>query len=138
MRFFYLILFLVTISACSTTGKIEATGFKTLSFGTGGGFTNEVKTYSLLPDGALWLHNSLSHDSTFVNHVSKGKVRKAYVGAQALGLDTLCYSNPDNRYSFITVGGESSSNKIVWGNNQSSLPEGVNPFFTTLMELISK
>ncbi len=138
MKVLYLLLLMSVFTACTTTGKIESTGLKTISFGTGGGFTNEVKTYSLLPDGELWLYNSLTNDSTFIKHVKRGKVSKIYSGARTMGLDTLRYSYPGNIYSFITVVKKGSSNKIVWNNNQTGLPDGVKSFYSTLNELTNK
>ena len=138
MKFFYLFLVGAVLTSCNITGKIKSTGIKSLSFGTGGGFTNEIKSYTLLPDGALWLHNSLSKDSTLIKKVSKSKVNNFYSEALDLGLDTLHYSKPGNTYYFITINRKGVSNKTEWSAGQTGLPDGVLLFYNNLREISKK
>ena len=138
MKIYYLFLLSTLLTACNITGKIESTGIQSLSFGTGGGFTNEIKTYTLLSDGALWLHNSLANDSTLIKQVSKNKVNKLFGNALALGLDTLRYSNPGNTYTFITTNKKGVSNKIVWSAGHARLPDGILSFYNNLKEISIK
>ncbi len=138
MKYFYLFLVGVVLTACNITGKIESTGIKSLSFGTGGGFTNEIKSYTLLPNGALWLHNSLSKDSTLIKKVSKSKVNNFYSEALDLGLDTLRYSKPGNTYYFIAVNVKGVPNKTEWSAGQTGIPDGILPFYKSLKEISKK
>ena len=138
MKFFYLFLVGIALTSCNITGKIESTGIQSLSFGTGGGFTNEIKSYTLLPDGALWLYNSLSKDSTLIKKVSKSKVNNFYSEALDLGLDTLHYSKPGNTYYFITINRKGVSNKTEWSAGQAGLPDGVLLIYNNLKEISKK
>ncbi len=138
MKTLYFLLLSALLTACNITGKIESTGIQSLSFGTGGGFTNEIKTYTLMPDGTMWLHNSLTYDSAVIKNISKKEVNKMYSSSLSAGLDTLHYSNPGNIYSFITVVKNGASNKVVWEKNEAGLPEGVASLYSALSELTRK
>ncbi len=137
MKFFYTLLLLAVLSSCNITGKIKSTELKAISYGTGGGFTNQVKTYTLLPDGAIWLRNSITNDSLPVKRIPKNRVYKLYGNALKLGIDTLSYSKPGNTYSFITIVKKDGSNKIVW-DNLKALPGGIITFVNELKETVKK
>ena len=60
MKYFYLSVLIVILASCSLTKQIEKTGYTSIAFGTGGGFTNQITTYTLSADGSLWKQNNLS------------------------------------------------------------------------------
>lgn len=138
MKLFYLLLFSIILTSCNITDKIESTGIKAISYGSGGGFTNEVKIYTILPDGAVWLHNSITNDSIFVKRIAKKEVNKVYGNALKLGLDTLSLSNPGNTYTFIGVAKDGTFNKVVWSSSHSRAPESIKLFYSKLREATNK
>lgn len=134
MKYFYLSVLIVIFASCSLTKQIEKTGYTSIAFGTGGGFTNQITTYTLSADGSLWKQNNLSNDSIFIKKVKKVEVRDLFSKAQNQGLDTLHFTNPGNIYHFILISSRGKSNKIVWGSDDNA-PSVVRSYYSELSEI---
>ena len=131
MKYFLLFIMAIFISACSTY-RIEKTGFSALEFGSEGGFTGHVTSYTLNPDGTLWFHKPIGNDSVIVKKLSKRTVCKIYTKAQKLGVDTVFFKHPGNYSSFLIITKHNISNRIVWGVNGNPVPVEIQSFYDEL------
>lgn len=102
----YLLFFLPILISCSTSKPIIQTGIKEINFGTGGGFTGEVKTYVLTTESKL---------------LEKGKELKKVKSETTLSLynkalvvKDYSFNEPDNIYMFIEIKTNEKTNRIVW------------------------
>lgn len=135
MKYFYFFILIVIFASCSFTKQIEKTGITSIAFGTGGGFTNQIITYTLSADGSLWKHNNLSSDSVFIKKVKKGEVSDLFSKAQSQGLDTIHFTNPGNIYHFILISSRGKSNKIVWGSDNTT-PKVIQSYYNELSDIL--
>ena len=132
MKYFLLFFIVIIIAACSPTYRIEKTGLSELKFGSEGGFTGNVTSYTLNTDGTLWLHNPIRNDSVIVKKLSKKAVCKIYTKAQKLGVDTIRFKHPGNYSSFLMISKHNVSNRIVWGARGNPVPVEIQSFYDEL------
>jgi hypothetical protein len=111
-----------------------------ISFGSGGGFTNTVKTFHLLEDGRIVeitkdsIHkDSISNMKTIAN-IGKKNAKACFTEMQTLKLDSLQFAEPGNLYYFINVKKDTSAteNKVVWGSKDKPIPKEVHDFYKKL------
>jgi hypothetical protein len=136
MKYYYLLLVFLLFSSCNLQKKISETGYSAIQFGSGGGVANNVTSYSLLPDGEIWMFNSITKDSSLVKRIPAKEVLALFQMVKKKGLDTLHYNNPDNMYHFIEVDGPDKSSKIIWGQNNVVPSEEVLELYKHLTQII--
>ncbi len=100
------------------TGKIAVkTGVEGISFGNGGGFTGEVRSYTLTADGKLF------EKEKELKKIDKKKTLEIF--NEAKELKNYDFNEPDNMYSFIEVKTKEKTNRIVWGFGSTKVDTAV-------------
>jgi len=111
------------------TGKIALkTGIDEINFGSGGGFTGEVKTYTLTADSKLF---ELEKELTKINSKETLKLFN-----EAKELKGYTFNKPDNMYSFIEIKTKEKTNRIVWSFGSTSVDKKATELHEKLMTLI--
>ena len=111
MKYFYLLFIVFLFPTCKTSKQTTKTDYVVIHFGRGGGVTNDVTTYSLYPDGKIWMSKSFSNDSSLVTEILHEHVKKLYIRIEESGVDTIDYQSPGNLYYFIHIHKRSGKNK---------------------------
>ena len=117
MKYLYLFFIILLFTNCKTTRQSAGTEYTVVQFGSGGGITNNITTYSLYPDGQLWMKKSIEKDSSLISTISRRQVKKTFTKVKASGADTLRYQNPGNYYYFIQTRKPSEQNIIEWSDD---------------------
>jgi len=124
----YSILFLIILNSCMT-GKIAVkTGIDEINFGSGGGFTGEVKTYTLTADSKVL---ELEKELTKINSKETLKIFN-----EAKEIKDYTFNKPDNMYSFIEIKTKEKTNRIVWSFGSTTVDKKVTELHKRLMNLI--
>ena len=124
----YSILFLLMLNSCMT-GKIAVkTGIDEINFGSGGGFTGEVKTYTLTADSKVL---ELEKELTKINSKETLKIFN-----EAKEIKDYTFNKPDNMYSFIEIKTKEKTNRIVWSFGSTTVDKKVTELHKRLMNLI--
>ena len=124
----YSILFLLILNSCMT-GKIAVkTGIDEIHFGNGGGFTGEVKTYTLTADNKL-----LELDKELNKVDSKTTLA---IFNEAKEVKDYSFSEPENMYSFIEIKTKDKTNRIVWAFGSTKVDQKATELHKKLMTLI--
>lgn len=122
---------IISIFACNNTKEISGSDFKSIRFGTGGGFTGEVITYELGSDGQL---NLLGQDKTkFHKNLDKNVVKQIFDDANAV--KNYKFNTPGNLYSFLELVWQDSTNKITWSVGSSEVSIDVTKLHGKLISL---
>ena len=128
IRFLSLLLLLVTLNSCVMNRIAQRTGIDDISFGSGGGFTGEVKTYRLSADCKLF------DGEIEMNPIEFGKTSTIFKNAAAL--KDLKFNEPENMYSFIEIKSKESTNRIVWAFGSTSVDKKVIELYNELLTTI--
>lgn len=113
------------------TGKqIINTGIEEINFGSGGGFTGIENIYVLDKNGSI-----KDKDKNVVNELKKKEVLSIFENAKELADSKL--NQPENMYSFITIISETDTNRLVWGQETSSVPPKILTLHENLMNKIN-
>lgn len=118
------------MTACGSGKNLNNTSVIEINFGNGGGFTGEVKTYTLKISGEL-LENNIE-----INQLSKKQVNNLFKSAE--NLKDYKFREPNNTYSFIEIKLKDSSNYIVWNIGTKNINEDVLKLYNNLMSLTLK
>lgn len=119
-------LFLCILLNSCMTGKIATkTGIEEIHFGNGGGFTGEVKTYTLTSECKL-----IQNDKELKKIDSKITFE---IFNSAKHLKDYQHNNPDNMYSFIELKTKEKTNRIVWSYNSTDIDKKVTELYDKLI-----
>lgn len=127
------LIFIVILFSCSAQKELYVDNPQILSFGSGGGFTNQSIEYRLHSDGKLWKFKGLENDSSLLKQIKKGDTRNIFNEAYKLGLDTLKFSNPGNMSYYIHIKSKTLDNKILWSNGNNQMQYEIIEFYKTLI-----
>jgi hypothetical protein len=109
------------------TSKIVVnSGIKEIKFGTGGGFTGEVRTYKLTAACKLFEKEKV------LKKVESKKTMKLFI--QAKELKELNFNEPENIYSFIEIKTKLRTNRIVWNYRSTTLDNKVIQLYNDLFK----
>ncbi len=136
MKFLYLLALVLVFSACGTQRQINKTGYTVIRFGSGGGFTGNIITYSLYPNGKVWKSQSIKKDSAMLVKLPKSKVKELYLMVSDAGLDTVDLNQPGNLSYFINIKKQNESSKLVWGRDGTTPPVEVLKVYDKLTKSI--
>jgi hypothetical protein len=127
----FLIIAILTFTSCASNKIV--TDIQAIRFGSGGGFTGEIKKYQLSPKGEL---STISDQDTILyKKISKASVRDIMTSAEAI--KSLKLNEPENMYRFIEIEyNKSSTNKLVWGLGYKDLPAQVDSLYNSLTALL--
>jgi len=139
---FALILTLPYLS-CKTQEKISSPDTyerEIISFGSGGGFTGEVKSYSILRNGQMFKNGSE------VSGVASGELTKLedkivdqlFLNFVNLKLAEIKLDDPGNMYRFINYKENGNIHRIQWGGMKEEVPKNIKTFYKILNQLATK
>jgi len=118
------LILLAFLSSCATS-KIAKTGIDQISFGSGGGFTGEVKTYTLNQDSKLF-----EKEKELKKIDSKTTLE---LFNQASELKEYSFNTPENMYSFIEIKTKEKTNRIVWGYGATTVDKKATELYNKLI-----
>lgn len=127
------LIFIVVLFSCSAQKELYVDNPQILSFGSGGGFTNQSIEYRLHSDGKLWKFKGLENDSSLLKQIKKEDTRQIFNKAYKLGLDTLKFNNPGNMSYYIHIKSKTLDNKILWSNGNNQMQYEIIEFYKTLI-----
>ncbi len=113
------------LNSCMTSKIAVKTGIEEISFGNGGGFTGEVKTYKLTADCKLF------EKETEFKKVESKKTLELF--NQAKELKDLNFNEPENMYSFIEIKTKEKTNRIVWAYGSTTVDKKVIELYNALL-----
>lgn len=123
----YSVLIFIILSSCAT-GKIAIkTGIEEIRFGSGGGFTGEVKTY------VLTSNNTLLEMEKELKKVDLKKTMELF--KEAKGFINYTFNEPENIYSFIEIKTKEKTNIIVWSFGSLKVDKRITELHKKLMIL---
>jgi len=146
-RIMYLLLLAGYLMVACRTAKKEApatgdvptgdvpTGH-TLTFGSGGGFTGAVTSYTLHPDGRLYRTKTfkVTEGPELIGKLDR-EMTAGFLGKAAdLLARTPAFHHPDNQYFFVKLGTGEAQPSITWGAPGHPAPAGVEAFYQELMQ----
>lgn len=99
----------LTLLACGTAKNNNTSGIHEITFGSGGGFTGEVKTYVLHDDGNVTIEDSVI--------VSVEKEDKLLLFNSAAAIKDSSLNSPGNMYYFLEWISKEGNQKYVWSNS---------------------
>jgi hypothetical protein len=130
---------LFALFACNTKKYATPDEFpkQQLVFGSGGGFTGKVQTYTLLENGQLFHHNGINDATQEMERLQKAEAQKLFKLAKDEELLGKTFNEPGNMYYFLKVknnGKEETS--FVWGSNSKTPPAKCDSLYANLMGFV--
>ncbi|RMG71014.1 MAG: hypothetical protein D6722_07580 [Bacteroidetes bacterium] len=96
-----------------------------IRFGSGGGITGAVTTYTLLEKGHLYRHTSRPDSLTYLWQVPRAERKAFFARIEDLDLATKPLMQPGNLYYFLEYRTETDSARSVWGAPGAQVPEEI-------------
>lgn len=132
MHLFYIPLFLL-FSAClfgcsHSKSASSSKGYDKITFGSGGGFTGLVKSYTIDGEGKLTIG-----DKKLADLPSK-TLKKIHKKVSQSGAFHTQFNQPGNFYHFIETENEGKTNRIVWSDKEKA-PEKILSLYQYLTDL---
>ncbi|MBS1489645.1 MAG: hypothetical protein JSS93_03885 [Bacteroidetes bacterium] len=122
----YSFLIIILVSSC-LSGKINQTEIEQVKFGSGGGFTGTIKTYTLTADGRLL------DESKELKKINLNQTLEYFNKANELRNYT--FNHPDNVYSFIEIKTKEKTNRIVWSFGNTQIDTQASALYNTLISI---
>lgn len=137
----YKYLYLVLFGFITNCASVKLAGpEKKLIYGSGGGFTGAVVTYSLSSFGKLSRINMKGEiDTTYHLKLKKKQLLQLFNQSDKLKNTYMGFKNPGNMYKFIYLSGELNGNPdYMWGQDKFTAPIAVTDLYDALMKLVPK
>lgn len=130
--------FILTMFSCKSNEMAfnpETSKAAVITFGTGGGFTGQVKQYSLTDNGKLY-H---LEDTTYklIGKIPTATVDQIFSNFTHLGLSNKILNEPGNNYYFLGLKSDETFNQLKWGANPLN-DESLNIYYKILMNEVKK
>jgi hypothetical protein len=140
LKFIILATVFLTLVSCHKKLLMEKINEPHIAFGSGGGFTNNVKQFRLLEDGRIVEETKMQDSLQYkvVAEIGKRKAKECFNAVNKLKLDSLNFREPGNLYYFITVKSKDSipENRVVWGSKDKPVSEEVKDFYKVLQDFL--
>ncbi|HHJ50381.1 MAG TPA: hypothetical protein ENJ88_05675 [Phaeodactylibacter sp.] len=94
--------------------KPENMPLKRLEFGQGGGVTGAVKEYTLLPNGQVFVKNTLDNYYLELKRVKPREFKSAWHKLDSLRFLKYDFYHPGNVYAFLRLSDEEVEQEIAW------------------------
>jgi hypothetical protein len=136
-RVLYLLLLAGYLMVACRTGKKETSSTaskQVLTFGSGGGFTGAVTTYTLHPDGQLHRAKTFQDQPELIGKLDRKRTDGFFKKAGELLSRTPDFNHPDNQYFFVKLGTGGAQKAATWGDPNHPAPEGLEAFYRELMQ----
>ena len=126
---------MLLFSSCKTTGQISPQKYegKQIEFGSGGGFSGAIKSYTLLDNGTLFENIAFKDSSVVLLKLEKNLVDQIFTNYDVLNLSILSMNEPGNTYNFMNFRDENTEQNLVWSGN--SIDKNLNLFYKILKSL---
>ena len=131
-KFFISLLFFV-VGCKSQQYTFENLPQDRIEFGQGGGMAGGVKTYSLLENGQLFVHNSLIGESEELESASPEDAKAFFSELDAMSFKSIQFRHPGNRYYFLGRKSETGEHRTVWGEEGKDVPPAITELYRRLM-----
>lgn len=133
LMFSWLLLATVQCTAPYTPDRFPA---HRLRFGSGGGFSGEVITWTLLPNGQLFRNSRLKDTTIEWTAHARREGRRLFQEAQTLELwKKPPFSHPGNVYRFIEWKDDQRTHRITWGAREYPVDSTIETLYLRLMAL---
>lgn len=111
-----------------------------LSIGSGGGFTGEVVTFNIMPQGNITKISSRKNTDTLrLQTMSEEDQKKLQETFDQLDFKNVQLNCSSNRYYFIAAQfADSTAHHIQWGDPKQPVDEKISMFYKNTMDLIHK
>ena len=106
---------------------------KMIEFGSGGGFSGAVSSYTLLDNGTLFQNEAFQDTSTLIKKLDKNLTLQIFTNYQVLSLSDMIINDPGNLYKFVTFIDGDSKHKLVWSGKSDE--KNLNLFYNILNSL---
>ena len=106
-------------------------------FGSGGGITGGVNSYSLFENGDLFYQSALDTSFVVVKKIKNNVVQQVFSNIEFLKLKDVKVNQPGNMYNFIQIKDKNNDHQIVWSGKDKVSKEVIN-FYDMLNHLTSK
>ncbi len=139
-RVLYLLLLAGYLMVACRTGKNDAssgggaTPEKVLTFGSGGGFTGAVTTYTLHGDGQLHRAKTFADKPELIAKLDRKLTAGFFKKAEDLFSRTGTFTHPGNQYFFVKLGPDAAQQSATWGAADYPAPAGLEAFYQELMQ----
>jgi hypothetical protein len=137
-RVLYLLLLAGYLMVACRTGKKEASATATpeqvLTFGSGGGFTGAVTTYTLHNDGQLHRAKTFHDQPELIAKLDRKLAAGFFKKAEDLLSRTEAFHHPGNQYFFVKLGAQDAQKAATWGAASHPAPVGLEAFYAELMQ----
>lgn len=107
-------------------------------FGTGGGFTGELREFCLLENGDVFQINPSSREATLRNSNGKSMAKSIFKNMDDMELKKYTYDKPGNLYYWMKYHTDSDSVYLIWGNEEMEVEKEVVHMYEQLVELTKK
>lgn len=133
------IVFMLSLSSCSNKILPEKMPTTQIIFGSGGGFTNQIKEYSLLENGKIVEKATDGTHFNVITTVEQDKAEQCFNICKSFKLDELKFNEPGNMYYFLTIRSHAKEdNHIVWGDRSKPIAPEVATLHKMLMSYLPK
>jgi len=107
-----------------------------LTVGTGGGFTGQVRSFTLLENGQLFTGIHSDQVDGF-KLLPRRETRQIFNNYKLLKLDTLNIDKPGNMYHYIVYKQGDQEKKIQWGAYDANPPRELLIYFGNLKKIFN-
>lgn len=107
-----------------------------LEFGSGGGFTGEVRAYVLLPNGQLFRRAWPSDTLQTVGRLPRSQARALFAQADQLDWKGTSSQPPGNVNTFLIYRNDGEELKLNWPNLQEEAPAPFRDLYSELNEAL--
>jgi len=136
--FFATILLVGLIYSCASMPVSNTTTVKRYAVGEGGGFTGAYTEFSFSEDGKVYKRDFNYQRDVFIKQLSEADLKYFLNKITDLGIATIDINAPGNISKYIEIrDGETSLNKIVWGEQTYYPPNNLVEFHQELYKKLS-
>ncbi len=126
----------VLFFSCKSQYSIDELPEKLLVFGSGGGMTGGVTTYTLLENGQLFSYNSITKENKERETLPKNMAKIFFEKMQALKLSEMNFNHPGNLYYFIKQVDGEEYYAVTWGSQDHEVSNECLALYKELVEKI--
>lgn len=105
-------------------------------FGQGGGMAGEIKTYTLLENGQLFVHSSITKQSEELNPQDSERAKEFFTKLDGISFNSIQFTHPGNRYYFLGRKTEQGEHRTVWGSEDHNAPDPIQDIYRQLIATI--
>lgn len=124
------LLLLLFATSCTST-KLPGD----IYFGSGGGFTGNVTTYTLSPDLNLYKTESIAQKKELLRSISKKELAGIATAFTKMNFKDIAVNTPGNMSQFITIKENGKVYTSIWSGKTSG-NESIDKLYSQLIQLL--